>query len=108
MTETGSNFTLNESGTLTSTISETGNTITGAYTHTEIGTDHYTMVETGVNTSSQVFCQTIAGSETYTITITGNSLNQTFNRATTGMGTYSETMVVIVSGAPVTSTPSGS
>ena len=59
------------------------------------------MTETG--STGGGFTETVNGSETYTLTETGNSATQTFTRSITGSGTY--TWSDTGPGATITSLP---
>jgi hypothetical protein len=81
------NFSLNETGSLSLTTAETGNTQDGSYTRTQSATDLYTLTEVGKNIGG-MFTETVIGTDTPTLTESGNSANQYYSRSITGGGTY--------------------
>ncbi len=83
-------FSLNEYGSLTTSLSETGNQTTGLYTRTETAQDTYSMTETGGNTGGS-FTETVTGTDSPTLVETGNSVNQWYSRTVSGTDSYSRT-----------------
>ncbi len=83
-------FSLNEYGSLTTSLSETGNQTTGRYTRAETAQDTYSMTETGGNTGGS-FTETVTGTDSPTLVETGNSVNQWYSRTVSGTDSYSRT-----------------
>ena len=81
---------LTENGIDTIATVETGDSLNGAYTQTQTGTDAYTITESGTVTAG-AFSLTLTGSDTVSQLETGNTINATFARTTTGGGSYTRT-----------------
>jgi hypothetical protein len=79
-------YQVTETGTLTTTGSDTGNSVQGTYTRSQQGSDAYNLSETG--TANGGYTESIQGSDTYILTQSGDTPNQTFSRTLTGSGTY--------------------
>ncbi len=79
-------FSLTETGSLTSTTVEYGNEIDSSYSQVVTLSDVYGMSEIG-ETSGGSFSETVNGSDAATLTEIGNYSNQTYNRTIVGTGT---------------------
>ncbi len=79
-------FSLTETGSLTSTTVEYGNEIDSSYSQVVTSSDVYGMSEIG-ETSGGSFSETVNGSDAATLTEIGNYSNQTYNRTIVGTGT---------------------
>ena len=97
------NYSLSESGTETSSGTESGDSLKGTYSLSQTGSDSYNMTETGYAYGSGSWTQTVQGSETNTLTETGDKPDQTFQRSASGSGGYSMTET-----GPGATTPGGS
>ncbi len=89
-------YSLHETGTNPTTLTQTGNTVTGDYSQTITGTDSYTLSETGElinDIGDHTYTETQIAADTSTVVEIGNSLNGQFQRTTTGaiLGTMTET-----------------
>ena len=83
-------YELTENGNLTSTLLDTGNTVTGTDSQTLAVVDNYTMTECGTQAGG-AFSENVTGTETATQTQTGNPQAGNYSQTVIGNGTYTLT-----------------
>ncbi len=83
-------FSLTETGSDDTTLTESGNHVLATYHQDVVGSDTASFIEAGSNSGGS-YSETLLVNETASWTQTGNSAQQTFSKTETGKGDYIRT-----------------